>query len=262
MKKPIVAVTAVVVAALMAASALAITYGQPDDELHPNVGAMIRQRADGVYRILCSGSLISPTVFLTASHCTTFLENQGIEDVWVTFDSKFTQKSNLIHGTMHSNPLYNQSQSDPGDIAVIVLDKAVNQTPVDLPPAGLLDKMKAAGTLNGTFFTSVGYGVQEPQTGPGGITNPFPMERWYAAGEFSALNPTWLRISQNDATGDGGTCSGDSGGPQFLGAGATETTTQVSITITGDVFCFATNVDYRLDTPQARAFLGQFVSLP
>jgi hypothetical protein len=52
------------------------------------------------------------------------------------------------------------------------------------------------------------------------------------------------------------TWSGDSGGPQFLGAGATETTTQVSITITGDVFCFATNVDYRLDTPQARAFLG------
>jgi hypothetical protein len=88
------------------------------------------------------------------------------------------------------------------------------------------------------------------------------MERWYAAGEFDALNKTYLRISQNQATGDGGTCSGDSGGPQFLGGGATETATQVSITITGDVFCFATNVDYRLDTPQARAFLGAFVTLP
>jgi secreted trypsin-like serine protease len=88
------------------------------------------------------------------------------------------------------------------------------------------------------------------------------MERWYAAGEFNALNPTYLRISQNQATGDGGTCSGDSGGPQFLGAGADETKTQVSITITGDVFCFATNVTYRLDTPQARAFLSQFVTLP
>jgi secreted trypsin-like serine protease len=255
---------AVVLAVLVTSvPAAAITYGQPDGNEHPNVGAMIRLRSDGQYRILCSGSLISPTVFLTASHCTRFLEDQGISDVWVTFDSKFTQKSKLIPGTMHSNPLYNQTQSDSEDIAVITFDEAVpNVDPVQLPAAGLLDEMKAAGTLNGTLFTSVGYGVQEPQTGPGGITNPFPMERWNAVGEFDALNKTWLRISQNQATGDGGTCSGDSGGPQFLGAGANETETQVSITITGDVFCFATNVDYRLDTPQARAFLSQFVTLP
>lgn len=261
MKRTAVAVVlAVLVTSVPAA---AITYGQPDGNGHPNVGAMIRLRSDGQYRILCSGSLISPTVFLTASHCTRFLEDQGISDVWVTFDSKFTQTSKLIPGTMHSNPLYNRTQSDSEDIAVITLDKAVtNVAPVQLPAAGLLDQMKAAGTLNGTLFTSVGYGVQEPQTGPGGITNPFPMERWYAVGEFDALNKTWLRISQNQATGDGGTCSGDSGGPQFLGAGANETETQVSITITGDVFCFATNVDYRLDTPQARAFLSQFVTLP
>jgi hypothetical protein len=135
-------------------------------------------------------------------------------------------------------------------------------TPVQLPRAGLLDAMKANGTLKGQQFTSVGYGIQEPQPGPGGITHDFPMERWYSVGTFWALNNVWLRISQNNATGDGGTCSGDSGGPQFLGAGASETPVQVSITITGDVFCFATNVDYRLDTRQARAFLKQYISLP
>jgi secreted trypsin-like serine protease len=263
LRKKLVAATATLLVLLGAAGgAFAITYGQPDGNRHPNVGAMIRLRSDGQFRILCSGSLIAPRVFLTASHCTRFLEDQGISDVWVTFDSTFTQKSKLIHGTMHSNPLYNQSQSDSGDIAVITLDKAVALEPVQLPPAGLLDRMKADGTLNRTLFTSVGYGVQEPQPGPGGITNPFPMERWYSVGEFDALNPTWLRIAQTQATGDGGTCSGDSGGPQFLGAGSTETTTQVSITITGDVFCFATNVDYRLDTPSARTFLSQFVTLP
>jgi secreted trypsin-like serine protease len=224
---------------------------------------MIRLRSDGQYRILCSGSLIAPRVFLTASHCTRFLEDQGISDVWVTFDPTFTQSSVRIHGAMHSNPLYNQAQSDPGDIAVITLDESItNIDPVELPTLGLLDQMKSEGTLNGTRFTSVGYGVQEPQPGPGGIVNPFPMQRWYAAGEFNALNKAWLRISQNQATGDGGTCSGDSGGPQFLGAGATEEPTQVSITITGDVFCFATNVAYRLDTAPARAFLSQFVALP
>ena len=35
-----------------------------------------------------------------------------------------------------------------------------------------------------------------------------------------------------------------------------------STTITGDAQCRATDVDYRLDTDAARAFLGQFVSLP
>ncbi len=256
-------VLAGVLAALVASMpAAAITYGQPDGNRHPNVGAMIRLRADGQYRILCSGSLIAPTIFLTASHCTRFLEDQGISDVWVTFDPTFTQSSTRIHGTMHSNPLFNQAQSDTGDIAVIVLDQAVNVAPVQLPPAGLLDQMKADGTLNRTLFTSVGYGVQEPNPGPGGIVNPFPMQRWFSVGEFNALNKAWMRISQNQATGDGGTCSGDSGGPQFLGAGADETPMQVSITITGDVFCFATNVVYRIDTPQARAFLSQFVTLP
>jgi V8-like Glu-specific endopeptidase len=256
---------ALAAAVLVAAgSAFAITYGHYDGNDHPNVGAMIfKSPSTGLYRIICSGSLISPTVFLTASHCTAALEQRGITDVWVTFDPQFTQRSKLYHGTYHTNPLYNQAQSDPGDIAVITLDKAITGvTPVQLPNAGLLDRMKANGTLNGTRFTSVGYGVQEPQTGPGGITNAFLMERWAADGEFDALNNAWLRISQNDATGDGGTCSGDSGGPQFLGAGANETPVQVSITITGDVFCFATNVDYRVDTPQARAFLSQFVSLP
>jgi secreted trypsin-like serine protease len=224
---------------------------------------MIYQRSDGSFHLTCSGSLVSPTIFLTASHCTTYLEGQGISNVWVTFDSTFDSHSKLLHGTMHSNPLYNQSQSDPEDIAVIQLDRPVSGiAPVALPRQGLLDRMKAAGTLNGTRFTSVGYGVQQPNNGPGGVTHDFPMERWYSAGEFDALNPTWLRIAQTQATGDGGTCNGDSGGPQFLGAGANETPIQVSITITGDLQCYATNVDYRIDTPQARAFLAQFVSLP
>ncbi len=262
MKQLVLLVVAVLAVSLIG-GASAITYGQPDGNLHPNVGAMIRLRpSDNQLRIVCSGSLISPTVFLTASHCTSFVESTGQTDIWVTFDSSFTSKSKLLHGTMHTNPLYNQSQSDPEDIAVITLDKPVtNIAPVQLPKAGLLDEMKANGTLRDQLFTSVGYGIQEPTTGPGGITHKFPMERWYAIGQFWALNDIWLRIAQTQATGDGGTCSGDSGGPQFLGAGATETPIQVSITITGDVECFATNVDYRLDTPQARAFLGQFVTL-
>jgi V8-like Glu-specific endopeptidase len=268
-KKPLLLLAAVL-AAVGVSSAYAITYGQFDGTGHPNVGAMLRKSpTTGLYRIVCSGSLISPRVYLTASHCTSFVQSQpeGFQDAWVTFDPTFSSSNKLpasaIHGTMYTNPNYNQRESDPGDIAVIVLDRAVKGvTPAQLPTAGLLDQMKQAGTLNGTRFTSVGYGIQEPQPSPGGIQHAFPMERWVASGEFNSLTNSWLKISQNDATGDGGTCSGDSGGPQFLGAGANETNTQVSITITGDTQCNATNVDYRLDTPQARAFLAPFVSLP
>jgi secreted trypsin-like serine protease len=243
--------------------ASATTYGQSDRSLHPNVGAFIADfRQNGHPDVLCSGSLIAPTVFLTASHCTAFLESIGVSQVWVTFDSTYVEgKSKLIHGTMHTNPLYNQAQSDPGDIAVITLDRAVNITPVQLPTAGLLGQMKKAGTLNGsTQFTSVGYGVHEPTVGGGQPSFPFTSDRNVAIGSFDALNNAWLRLSQNNATGDGGTCFGDSGGPEFLG-GLTSNL-QASLTVTGDAMCLATNVDYRIDTAPARAFLAQFVRLP
>lgn len=82
--------------------------------------------------------------------------------------------------------------------------------------------------------------------------------RMVATDTLNAINPTWLRISMNPATGNGGTCSGDSGGPNFLGT----TNIVAATTITGDAICRSTNVTHRLDTASAQAFLGQFVSLP
>jgi len=259
-KKPLLLLV-LVLAAFGATGAYAISYGQPDGNGHPSTGALVYfSPSRQAYRITCSGTLISPTVFLTASHCTSFLEANGITNVGVTFDSQFDASTSTIYlGTMHTNPLYNQRQSDPEDIAVLTFNTPISGiTPVDLPTAGLLDQMKSAGTLKGAQFTSVGYGEQEPVNGPGGKVYPFTADRRVATGGFFALNKVWLRLSGNPSLGDGGTCYGDSGGPQFLG----DTNTQVSITITGDTVCRATNVDYRLDTPQARAFLGQFVSLP
>lgn len=251
-------------AAVGAGTASAITYGQPDGSRHPSTGAMVFfSPSRQAFRVTCSGTLIAPTVFLTAAHCTSFLEEHGISDVWVTFDAQFSQSSPLHHGVMHTNPLFNKTSSDPEDIAVITLDDPVlGIAPVHLPPAGLLSAMKGAGTLNGTRFTSVGYGDQEARNEPGGHVFTFTGERRFASGEFNALTHTLLKLSENPATGDGGTCFGDSGGPQFLGAGASETNTEVSLTLTGDTYCRATNVDYRLDTPQARTFLRNYVTLP
>lgn len=62
------------------------------------------------------------------------------------------------------------------------------------------------------------------------------------------------------STGDGGTCYGDSGGPHFLGG--VDSNLIVSITVTGDAMCRATDKTYRIDTASARAFLDDFVSVP
>jgi hypothetical protein len=141
---------------------------------------------------------------------------------------------------------------------VVVLDDAVTGiTPARLPAAGSLSGLDGHAT-----FTSVGYGAQSVTSGPGGKTFHYADVRFMATGTLNSLTPTWLRISQNPATGNGGTCYGDSGGANFLGSGATETNILAGTTITGDTPCRSTNVDYRLDTASARAFLGQYVALP
>jgi len=81
-----------------------------------------------------------------------------------------------------------------------------------------------------------------------------------ATGSVNSLIAAWLRLSQNASTGNGGTCYGDSGGPNFLGGASSSLL--VATTITGDTACRSTNVDYRVDTDGARSFLGQFVTLP
>ena len=82
----------------------------------------------------------------------------------------------------------------------------------------------------------------------------------YAFAEYNALSPGYLRLSQNPATGNGGACYGDSGGPNLLTVEGVRIL--VATTVTGDAVCRATNVAYRLDTPLARQFLGAYVALP
>jgi hypothetical protein len=234
--------------------AQAITYGTPDGNGHPEVGALLAPTpySDGTWAT-CSGTLISPTVFLTAAHC-----DEGVSRVAVTFDTAYNAATGTTYwGTWHADPAYRQAQSDPHDVAVVVLDDAVGGiTPARLPAAGSLSGLKV-----GDQFTSVGYGAQSV-TIEQGPTFHYSDVRYVATGGLLAVNPSWLRISMNPARGDGGTCYGDSGGPNFLGAGAGETNIVAATTITGDSMCRATNVDYRLDTATARAFLGQYVALP
>jgi secreted trypsin-like serine protease len=241
-------VTALTLAA--AAPAAAITDGVPDGQGHPNVGGLVSptQYSDGTW-LYCSGTLIAPDIFLTAAHC-----GEDGERVSVTFDTAYEAGDKIYAGTFEADPLYNQSQSDPHDIAVVVLDKDVRGiTPAQLPEAGSLSALPGSQQ-----FTSVGYGAYEVTNGPGGHEYLYDDVRMVATGTLNAINPAWLRISMNPSTGNGGTCYGDSGGPNFLGT----TGIVAASTITGDAVCRATNVVYRLDTESARAFLSEYVELP
>jgi secreted trypsin-like serine protease len=241
----------------------AIVNGQLDDDLHPSVGALIAEFSQpGQKAVLCSGSLIAPTVYLTAAHCTAFLASIGVTDVWVTFDSRFTSASPLIHGRYVTDPAYNAyagpgGASDPHDLAVVVLDQpAAGRTPVRLPAAGLLGTTRLARQT----FTAVGYGTVRVDKTGGPNAFFFDSTRRYALQSLLSLEPAWLNLSENPSTGNGGTCFGDSGGPHFLGG--VDADLQVSLTVTGDSACRATDKTYRLDTPSARQFLGGFVTLP
>lgn len=234
----------------LAAPAAAVINGAPDGERHPNVGGLVAPEAysDGTW-IYCSGTLVSPTVFLTAAHC----DDDGSR-VRVTFSSAYEDGDKTYSGTFEADPRYPGAQNSTFDLAVVVFDNPVKGiTPATLPAEGSLSELPA-----NQAFTSVGYGAYEVTNEPGGHRYLYDDVRMMATGSLNATNKTWLRISGNAATGDGGTCYGDSGGPNFLGG----TGTVASTTITGDAVCRATNVTYRLDTASARSFLSDYVKLP
>lgn len=268
------AAVAVVVALsiILVLPALAITHGVPDGNDHPNVGSMVIEIPDvGLFQ-WCSGTLIAADVFLTASHCTAPLDSvlaafPGAE-VLVTFDPTITAGGTFYSGTWITNPNYNGfsgpgGSSDPGDVAVIVLDVApAGITPASLPTAGLLDELKDAHVLKDTLFTAVGYGtVRESNRGAfDAILDNVDRNR--AEQGFLSLTPAWMTLAMTPSNGNGGTCYGDSGGPHFIHLDGVETDIVASITVTGDAVCKATDKTYRMDTDSARDFLADYVDLP
>lgn len=246
----------------------AITYGFVDsNNQFRNTGAFIVKSTNGQIFPICSGTLITPNVFLTAAHCTLFytqdLAPEG-DVAYVSFDQSIpfgsltSNKTELLPvAHVVSNPNYNPSQGDSGDIGVLILERSVRAvTPATLPACGLLDQLVAQNGLKTATFTNAGYGLQNRVVG-GGL--PFfqdlnPIPRMFSFSSFNSLNGGYLRLSQNPSTGNGGTCFGDSGGPNFLTVNGKQLI--VAITITGDSVCRSTNVDYRLDTVSAQGFLA------
>lgn len=258
--KRLLLAAALAVCSVLAGGAQAVTTtGFPDNGLHPEVGAIMVPARSGVgYAEVCSGTLISPTIFLTASHCTSFLEADPRPD-YVTFDETDVEPfpSGLIPATPVTNPAYKGGYR--ADVSVMVLGSAVtNITPAQVPKS--VGYLNTLGLNQSTRLTVVGYGTSEQVIikGENGPQFPYEGDRGYGIGGFNALTQEALMMSQNAAHGDSGACYGDSGGPTYLGAAPNDGNVVLAVTSTGDIPCYSTNVSSRTDTPSARAFLSGY----
>jgi len=253
----------VVVMAVFAFStpASAITWGEPDFG-HEFAGAIVISYSGGWWQY-CSGSLVSPRIFLTAGHCTIDIESGDIplsrvrvtlsQDIHAS-DAKFLEVAEV-----HTNPEYPGPMSNTHDIGVLVLKEPVTDVvPGSLPAQGYLDALDSQGLLKDAGFINVGYGTDESMLA-NRKSYPGPDARWSSISGFRSLHDSWLYMSGNPHLGYGGTCFGDSGGPTLY-RGSSGAESIVAITVWGDAPCKSTNNNYRVDTAESLAFVLEAIS--
>jgi hypothetical protein len=248
-----------------AAPAMAITDGTRDT-VHTNVGLVRFTLPEGRFR--CSGTLISPTVVLTAGHCT----EGPATNVYVSFDTDLAldplapnisseerarRAAHYITGTAHPDPGWTGklSLSKQHDQGVVVLDAPAttkwNITPAPLPPVGFLDRNQ--GELKDETFTLVGYGVDIGDKKAQIVIG----ERRSTTSFLKNVQDEVVvfQINDKDSKAGGGSCFGDSGGPAFLGPYVLGDASYVN-----SLSCNATGSYQRVDTEYSRNFLNQFLN--
>ncbi len=262
-KKMLFVLFSVIVILAVAVSPVgAVTDGELDGEGHPYVGLMVAQTADGAPLWRCSGTLISPTIFLTAGHCT---YGAGHVEIWFDADVQSGIPANGypfngdVGGTPYTHPQYDPNAFYLYDLGVVVLDTPVIMDEYGaLPELNQLDSLATKRGKQKVTFTSVGYGLQQSFPDAASWKENNVRVRMVAhprliqingglVGDFSLL------LSNNANTG--GTCFGDSGGPNFIGdsnviAGVT------SFGLNGN--CAGTGGVYRVDRADDLEWLATF----
>ena len=266
MNKIKVAVLALVAVALLAFAApvAAVTDGELDGNGHPNV-VLLLMEVNGAPAFRCSATLISPTVVLTAGHCAGAPGEFSGMRVFVESDVQhdptypFAGGPNTVEAKeWHSHPLYNSTSFFLHDVGVVVLSQpvAMSSYPV-LPSAGQLDSLQP-GTK--TEFTSVGYGLQAAFPDATAYKDQRVRIRMVAHPHLIQVNTGFvgdfsLLLSNNHATG--GTCFGDSGGPNFLG----DSNVIAAVTSYGiNSNCAGTGGVFRLDHQDVLDFVNYYLA--
>jgi Trypsin len=234
-------------------SALAILGGQADGDAHPYV-AFVGQL--GAPRNACTGTLVAPTVVVTAAHCGT---TRG-EPMAVIFgeNRRVVPPSEWYLGSFRPDPEFCAGCGEgldgavTHDVAVILLER-----PAPGPYARLPEKNAFFRLPGGLWkeLTLVGYGVEA--FGADGVPLPSSGLRTSAGVEAKkSRSKEFLKLTTHTFRGLGAACFGDSGGPNLAGD------TVLAINSVGDDQCQGNTYSYRLDTRAALDFLGQYVDIP
>jgi len=260
--------------AIAVAPASAITGDFVEDTEHPFVGLVVFYDANGEFLWRCSGSLLTPTVFLTAGHCADtvggavtarvyFQQDAGVnydpvtEVDPVTGYPEYCADDTLGVTCATSDQLYNfdftgsLTLPNTHDAGLIILDQ-----PISLPEygvlaeAGSLDQLATRRGLQDLTFTVSGYGLTFKNQEHNGKPNVSFRERLMALSRLvnlnSAINAGFNLQTNGNGKGQGGTCNGDSGGPVFYGGYTSNTI--VGVTSFGlNALCRGNDYAFRTD---------------
>jgi hypothetical protein len=261
--KTILLVTMLILGTIRMAGA--ITDGSLDGTGHPHVGLLIFD-VDGSPAWRCSGTLLSPTVLLTAGHCT---DGTNGGRVWFEADIQSNQaalgypiggSTSVEFCGIATHPQFSEGSFVLHDVGVVTLCTPVVRTTYGaLPVANQLDALKTKRGTQDVTFTAVGYGGQKSFPDAASFQNSFLKIRMVATPKLNQINTGFtgnysLLLSNNANTG--GTCFGDSGGPNFLG-GSNIVAGVTSYGINGN--CAGTGGVFRMDRKNVLDFVNSFL---
>jgi hypothetical protein len=255
MRKLIAPLALLIALLLWAGPAAAITNGEPDNGRHPYVGLIVfdvnNAQGNPVPSHRCSGALLTPTVVLTAGHCTLDTVRARVwfdENVQTNSEYPFSGATSY-DGEAFTHPDFCNPCAGglPGfalnDIGVVVLSEPVPTSAVNeygsLPSEGVVDTLRNKSAVDIT-----GYGVNVRQVGGGPPVWGGPRVRLFADSRLVSGNFTHaefvIKLKQNK----GGTCFGDSGGPDLIAG--TDTVIAVNSYVTNGN-CAGTAYSSRVD---------------
>jgi len=278
-KRLVLGILATIVASLAAAAlpARAITGNYQKDFVHDYVGLLVfyttpDPETGDIFAHRCSGTLISPTVVVTAGHCTEGLDTGRAyfqQSVAPNYDPAAFNGlggdpttgypyENGITFSQADNYGFHDFEGYPEnhDVGVVILDTPY--TPPSgqfgvLPTAGAIDRyLAAAGNKRDALFVTSGYGLSDQDPRPVSFRERL-MATSYLIENQSRVTPFNLKTTANPSQGKGGSCNGDSGGPVFF-AGTNVIAAVVSYGMNAQ--CKGTDFSYRLDRAPVLAWIN------
>lgn len=210
--------------------------GGVNDTGDPAIVAVYGIKDGATSGVLCTGTVISPTVVLTAAHCVHPDPAGEGNTYYVLTANDLTDKAHpspkLAVKETHYDPAFDPKAVWNGhDIAVVILDAPTTITPIPWNNAALADSLKGQPTR------LVGYGLNDSfgQKGAG-------IKRQTTV-KLNNFDP--LFVKTGGLIPWKGICSGDSGGPILMKIGGVEKV--VGVNSFGIIFCLSESSSTRVD---------------